>query len=205
MLKQLVQTTLFNPMLAAQQIIALGIKRETLWMALALAAVLNALLFSLVFQAAPPAPLEALTPEEAAQAAFLMRIMGSPAIVSIAVVASLVVSVFTFYWGGLMLKGQGRLVDVLAIVTWWQFLVLAASALLMALSFVSATLASLVSIGANIWELFVLSGLLSGVHKFGHPFKGLAVIVLSIAMMVVGLLFFFTLIALFGPVEVAHV
>ncbi len=189
-------------MLAAQDIMSLNIKRETFWMALALAAVLNALLFSLVFQAAPPVVSDALTPEEAAQASFLIRIMSSPAIVTIAIVGSLVVSVFAFYWAGLMLGGQGRFVDVLAVVTWWQFVVLGVSVVVLALSSVSAALGSLLSLVVNVWEIFVLSGLIAGAHKLSHPIKGLAIIALSLVLMVVGLLIFFTLIALVGPIPI---
>ncbi len=205
MLNKLIRTTLFNPMQAAEQIVSFGIKREVLWMALALAAVLNALVFSLAFQAAPPVPTEGLAPQEAEYAEFMMRFLGSPAFVSVAVVLSLVVSVFTFHWAALILKGQGQLTDVLAIVTWWQFLVLASGIALIIVSLLAPLLASYMSLIVNIWEFFILSGLISGVHRFAHPLKGLAAIVLSLMIMVIAVMFLLTLIALFGPIGAPNV
>ena len=82
---------------------------------------------------------------------------------------------------------------------------LAVSVVVLAVSFVSASFGSLLSLVVNIWEIFVLSGLIAGAHKYSHPIKGLGVIVLSLVLMVVGLLVFFTLIALVGPIEAANV
>ena len=52
-IKELVMRTLTQPAGAAAELIELGLKRDVLWLGLILAAVLNALFFSVSFYAAP--------------------------------------------------------------------------------------------------------------------------------------------------------
>ena len=199
-IKALVRTTMMQPAAAAAELLSLNLKRDVLWLGLLLAAVLNALLFSLGFQAAPPTPVEGMSPEDVAQMEFLISYLGSPLRVAMTVGLALVMSVFAFHTGGRMLGGQGSLSDVLAVVTWWQFVGLGMSVVIMAIGLVSLGLAQLLSLLGNVWLLFALIGLLTGAHRFETMFRGIGTVAVSLLLMAVGLLFVLTLIGLFMPV-----
>ncbi|WP_298679676.1 YIP1 family protein [uncultured Lentibacter sp.] len=204
-IRELVKATLLQPVAAAQTVMALNLSRDVLWLALLLAAVLNALLFSLGFQAQPPQGFEGLSAEETAQITFMISYFSSPLRVAVTVALALVMSVFAFLAGGRMLGGQGRLEGVLAVLTWWQFVGLAMSLAILGLGFVSLALAQLLSFLGNIWLLYALIGLLSGAHHFESLIKGIGTVALSLLLMAVGLLFLLTLIGLIMPSGVAHV
>ncbi|WP_438989988.1 YIP1 family protein [Lentibacter sp.] len=205
-IKELVMRTLTQPAGAAGELMALGLKRDVLWLGLVLAAVLNALFFSVSFHAAPPIPLEGISAEEEAQMAFMLGLLGSPVRVAIVLGLSLVMSVFAFFFAGKFLGGQGRLQDILAVVTWWQFVGLGMSGVIMAIGVLSVALAAMLSFVGNVWLLFALIGLLTGAHRFETMFKGIGTVALSLFLMAVGLMIILTLIG-FGlpPLEASNV
>jgi len=205
-IKELVMRTLTQPAGAAAELIELGLKRDVLWLGLILAAVLNALFFSVSFYAAPPMPLEGMSAEEAAQLEFMLGFFGSPVRVALVLGVSLVMFVFAFYLAGKFLGGQGSLTDVLVVVTWWQFVGLGMSVVIMAVGALSVVLASTLSMVGNVWLLFALIGLLTGAHRFETMFKGIGTVALSLFLMAVGLMIILTLIG-FGlpPVEASNV
>ena len=205
-IKELVMRTLTQPAGAAAELIELGLKRDALWLGLILAAVLNALFFSVSFYAAPPMPLEGMSAEEAAQLEFVLGFFGSPMRVALVLGVSLVMSVFAFFLAGKFLGGQASLTDVLVVVTWWQFVGLGMSVVIMAVGALSVVLASTLSMAGNVWLLFALIGLLTGAHRFETMFKGIGTVALSLFLMAVGLMIILTLIG-FGlpPVEASNV
>jgi Yip1 domain len=204
-IKELVRATLTRPAAAAGVILGIGLKRDVLWLGLLLAAVLNALMFSLSFQAAPPQPIEGMSAEEMEQMEFLIGYFASPLRVALTVGLGLVMSVFAFYYGGRMLGGQGSLQDVLAVVTWWQFVGLGMSVVIMAIGVVSLGMAQMFSLLGNIWLLFALIGLITGAHRFGTMYRGIGTLALSLMLMAVGLLFVLTLIGLLMPMGASNV
>ena len=205
-IKELVMRTLTQPAGAAAELMELGLKRDVLWLGLILAAVLNALFFSVSFYAAPPIPLEGMSAEEAAQLEFMLVFFGSPVRVALVLGVSLVMSVFAFFLAGKFLGGQGSLTDVLVVVTWWQFVGLGMSVVIMAVGALSVVLASTLSMVGNVWLLFALIGLLTGAQRFETMFKGIGTVALSLFLMAVGLMIILTLIG-FGlpPVEASNV
>lgn len=205
-IKELVMRTLMQPAGAAEELMGFGLKRDVLWLGLILAAILNALFFSVSFYAAPPQSLEGMSPEEAAQIEFMLGFFGSPVRVALVLAVSLVMSVFAFFFAGKFIGGQGSLRDILVVVTWWQFVGLGMSVVIMAIGVISMALASMLSLIGNVWLLFALIGLLTGAHRFETMFKGIGTVALSLFLMAVGLMIILTLIG-FGlpPVEASNV
>lgn len=205
-IKELVMRTLTQPAGAAADILAFGLKRDVLWLGLGLAAVLNALFFSVSFHGSPPMPLDGISAEEEAQMAYLLGFLGSPVRVALVLGLSLGMSVFAFFFAGKLLGGQGRLQDILAVVTWWQFVGLGMSVVIMAIGALSVALAAMLSFLGNVWLLFALIGLLTGAHRFETMFKGIGTVALSLFLMALGLMILLTLIG-FGlpPVEASNV
>ena len=147
-----------------------------------------------------------MSAEEAAQLEFMLGFFGSPVRVALVLGVSLVMSVFAFFLAGKFLGGQGSLTDVLVVVTWWQFVGLGMSVVIMAVGALSVVLASTLSMAGNVWLLFALIGLLTGAHRFETMFKGIGTVALSLFLMAVGLMIILTLIG-FGlpPVEASNV
>lgn len=185
--KELVKTTMTQPMEAARQIMALGVKREVLWMGLVLVALLNAIQFSLTFQMGDVELPRNVPEEDLVMWNFFLTMAERPFIFTTLMASTLVISVFILSWVGQIIGGQGALRDVLAVVTWWQFVGFGIGLLIMVLSYVALPLASLLNLVTNIWLLFALSGLLAGAHGFRSPLGGLGTIILSILLLAIGL------------------
>lgn len=187
--KALFRETMMQPMQAAQKIIGLGVKREVLWTALVLVALLNAIQFSLSFQLSEVAVPAELPAEEQALFQFFMSMAERPIIFTMLLASSLVISVFVLSWVGRMLGGSGELPEVLAVVTWWQIIGFAIGLVLWVLGFILLPLAGLLSFITNIWLLYAISGLLAGAHRFRSPLGGLGTIMLSLLLFAIGLTF----------------
>lgn len=204
-LKALTVLTLRAPQEAARQIMALALKRDVLWMALVLIALINAIQFALTFQLGDVTPPAALAPEEQALWGFFSAMAQRPLVLTLMLAVSLIISVFALHWVGRMLGGQGALGDVLAVVTWWQYVGFAVGLFVFALSLVSLPLAGMVNLISNIWLLYALSGLLAGVHAFRSPLGGLGTIVLSVLLLALGLALAFLLLGVGGGLGGANV
>lgn len=185
--KALFLETMMQPMQAAQNIIGLGVKREVLWTALVLVALLNAIQFSLSFQLSEVAIPQEMPAEEQALFQFFMSMAERPIIFTMLLASSLVISVFVLSWVGRILGGSGALPEVLAVVTWWQIIGFAIGLVLWVLGFVLLPLAGLLSFITNIWLLYAISGLLAGAHRFRSPLGGLGTIMLSLLLFAIGL------------------
>lgn len=187
--KALFTETMMRPMQAAQTIIDLGVKREVLWTALVLVALLNAIQFSLSFHLSAGVPPPDMPAEEQALFQFFISMAERPFIFTMFLASSLVISVFVLSWVGRMLGGQGALPEVLAVVTWWQVIGFAIGLVIWLLGFVALPIAGLLGIITNVWLLYAIAGLLAGAHRFGSPLGGLGTIVLSLLLLAIGLTF----------------
>ncbi|MBU2982322.1 YIP1 family protein [Lentibacter algarum] len=194
-----------RPVLAGQQMMAMGLKREVLWMALVLVALLSAIQMSVTFQFAefhiPPD----LSAEERALMEFVISIASRPFILTMLIAGSLIISVFFLHWVGRMIGGQGTLSEVLAVVTLWQLVSFVAGLGIFLLSIFMLPVASLVNMVLNIWLLYSLSGLLAAAHRFKTPLAGLATVVLTIFAVAFGLLVAFIILGVGSGIGATNV
>lgn len=166
---------------AARRLFAMNLSRDTLWSGLALAAVLNALIYVLsliVFP--PPGPMVAF--------------LSSPLIVLITLASVLVITVFGLFWAGRAMGGKGRFADVLIAITWLQYMRLGVQFAALVLMFVSPGLASLAVIAAGLYGVYILVHFLNAAHRFEALSKAFFLIVLTALGMIIGLSLFLSVV-----------
>ena len=185
--QNLARSTFLAPNEAAATILAIrrSVSNQVLWMAVVLAAVLNALVVSVNMQLFPPAP-EAV---EAMPPVFL-----SPGLLAIFVTGGLVISVFVLLWAGRVLGGKAELGDMLAVMAWIELVQVGLQVSLTILAVVLPGLAQMAGFVASIWMLFILVVFIDSAHGFGSRMRAVGVMILSFFLLVMGLMFFLLLI-----------
>ena len=102
-LPTLAMDTLRDPRATAERLIAMDLGLPTLWTALALGAVLNALMFSVNLMLFPTTfPLPGL--------------FSNPVLYAVAMAGGMVITMHLLTWVGGMMGGQGRLADVTVVM-----------------------------------------------------------------------------------------
>ena len=179
----LFRTTLFDPKAAAGRLIELrqGLGQETLWMAVVLAAVMNALIISVGMQIFPPPP---------EQAAILPPFFHNPALLAMFAAGAIVIMIFVLYWAGLMLGGEAELQDVQVLITWLELVQVAVQVLVLILALVLPPLAGMLNFVAFVWGIWIFVAFIDRAHRFGNPLKAVVVMVLSLMLMAGGLMVF---------------
>ncbi len=171
--------TLFSPRAAADRIMALGLPRDWLWMALALMSVLNGIVYSLSLS---------MGPERDPQAAQMIPpVFQSPALFTLFLFGALVITVMTLTWIGRRLGGAGQISQVLAVIVWMQVLRLAVQLALLVLMLALPLAGLALVMIASVWGLIILVVFIDRAHGFESIFKSIAVLVLAVLAMVVGL------------------
>ncbi|WP_306004748.1 Yip1 family protein [Aquicoccus porphyridii] len=185
--QNLARSTFLAPNEAAATILAIrrSVSNQVLWMAVVLAAVLNALVVSVNMQLFPPAA-EAV---EAMPPVFL-----SPGLLAIFVTGGLVISVFVLLWAGRVLGGKAELGDMLAVMAWIELVQVGLQVSLTILAVVLPGLAQMAGFVASIWMLFILVVFIDSAHGFGSRMRAVGVMILSFFLLVMGLMFFLLLI-----------
>ena len=183
----LVKMTLFDPKEAAGRIMILrqGVSNESLWSAVVLVAVLNALIISLGMQVFPPTEQDLTV---------VPPFMTRPALLAVFAAGAIVITIFMLHWAGRMLGGQGDLRDMLAVFSWLEMVQAGAQMIILALAMVAVPLASMLNFVAFFWGLWILVAFVDRVHGFDNPLKAVSVLALGLGLMVVGLILFVLLI-----------
>ena len=177
----LAMDTLRDPRAMAERLIALDLGLPTLWTALALGAVLNALMFSvnvMLFPSAFPMP-----------GLFL-----NPVLYAVAMAGGMVITMHLLTWVGGMMGGQGSLADVTVVMVWLQYLRLAAQAVLLLLTMLVPTLALLATLVVAFYSFWLLLNFLDVAHRLGSLGKAALVLVFSVVGVTIGLSFLMMLI-----------
>lgn len=173
-LGQLIQTSIRSPKSAAAQIVDLRLDREVLWTALALVAVVNTFLLTLLIEiSGPTMPLPG----------YFTR----PLALFILIAGLTVVYVHAMYWAGQAIGGKGALMDVLALVVWFQILRALAQVVLIALSFVLPSLGALGSLVVAVWGFWIFLSFLSVALDLPSVWHALAVLIISFVGLMLGL------------------
>ena len=162
----LARETVFDPPGAAERVLTFEIGRNALWMALLLATVLNALLFSLSHDLFPTAvPLQGL--------------FDNPLLYAMAQGGGLVITVFVLTWVGNMMGGQGGLGDVLVCLVWLQFMRVLAQALVIVVGVAVPMLGGLISLAILGMSVWILLHFINAAHRFDSLFKSFFVLFLA--------------------------
>jgi hypothetical protein len=182
-LPRLAMETLRDPRGTAERLIALRLDLPTLWMALALGAVLNALLFSVNMMLFPTTfPLPGL---------FM-----NPVLYAVVMAVGMVITLHLLTWVGGMMGGQGQLADVTVVLVWLQYLRLAAQAALLLLTLLVPALALMATLVVAFYSLWLLLNFLDVAHRLGSLGKSALVLVFAVVGVTMGLSFLMMLIGI---------
>jgi hypothetical protein len=176
-LRNLLFQTIKSPQSAAVDLMKLNLNRDALWSALALACVLNTLLFFVANIVAP------LPPEMA------LPMLSTPVSFLIFWASTAVISVFTLYWAGHAIGGKARFADVLAVITWLQLLRVVVQLCSIVLLIASPGLLLVFGLGTALYSLWIAVHFLNVIHGFSSLGKSIFLLVLSFFALVVGLVF----------------
>ncbi len=174
-LTDLAVLTLRAPQQAAAQIISFQLSRDVLWSGLALAAILNTVMFNLSIMTA-------------GDSQSLPAVFNSPLAFFVVLAGLLVLSVHAFYWTGLSIGGKGNLGDLLALLVWLQILRAIAQAGMVILLALSPGIALLFSFATGLLGFWILVNFISAALHLPSVAHGLAVVILAAIAMVFGLL-----------------
>lgn len=162
----LIGLSVTDPAAAARAVIGAGLARNTLWMALLLISVLQALLFSLL-------PGLLLLPEP------LQPIGDNPLLMAMVVAGGIVIIAFVLTWSGTLIGGAGDLTPVLAVMTWMQVLRLVGIVISVSLAWLVPSLGAAVSILFGIMGIYIFVAMIDVAQGFGSRLKALFLIVFS--------------------------
>lgn len=170
----LIRTSLTAPRAGAAQIIAMAFSREVLWTALALVAVINTLLVYFMVGTA--------TQETLPIPGYFDR----PLVLFMLVAGLTVVYVHAMYWAGHAIGGQGALMDVLAVMVWFQILRAAAQAAIIVLSLAIPPVGAILSLIVAVWGFWIFLNFLAEALHLTSPWHSLAVLVVAFVGLVLG-------------------
>ena len=170
----LARTSLRDPRAAAKTIMGLSLGRDVLWTALGLVAIVNTFLVLLVVEVSGPSiPLPGY--------------FDRPLALFILIAGLTVVYVHAMYWAGMAIGGQGSLMDVLALVVWFQMLRAAAQAMVIVVSFLIPPLGALASLAVAVWGIWIFLNFLAAALHLSSPWHAIAVLVVAFVGLVLGL------------------
>jgi hypothetical protein len=182
LLTNMVLLSLREPRTAAEQIIGWRLDRDTLWTALALAACVNTLIFSLSV---------VLQPSEAMPAFFT-----SPLAMFVLLSGVLVVTTHGLYWTGRAIGGQGELGDMLSLIVFLQILRILAQIVIFVLMFVSPGISLLLSLATGIFGMWLLVNFIAAAHRFETLGRAIGTLLIAMAMIVLGLSFLLSIVGI---------
>lgn len=166
--------TLRDPRDVAARLIAMDVGLPTLWTALGLAAVLNAVLFSVNLMMFPTSfPLPAL--------------FFNPIVYSIVMAGGMVITMHLLTWIGAKMGGQGRLADVTVVLVWLQYLRLAAQLALMILTTLIPVVGMMATLAVAFYSLWLLLNFLDVAHRFTSLGKTALLLVFSVVGITIAL------------------
>lgn len=177
----LIRLSLNEPRKAAQKVLALSLDRDVLWTALALVGILNTLLVTLVI-------------ETSGSNTELPGYFDRPLALFVLITGLMVVFIHAVYWAGLVLGGQGSLMDVLALVVWFQVLRALAQVAIIVFSFLLPAAGFLLSLVVAIWGLWIFLNFLAVALNLNSLYRGIAVLAMAALGLILGLAVLVTLI-----------
>ncbi|MEX0368494.1 Yip1 family protein [Ruegeria sp. HKCCD8929] len=166
--RDLVVTTVTDPAEAARQLMALGLGRDVLWLALALAVVLNT-----TIQAASNVLFTTIDP---AFQGIALSLVTYAAIVG----GGLILTIFTIFHIGRLMGGQGAFEDVMVLMVWMQFLRVLVQAAGVILLLTVPFLSVLLALVAFLIGVYIFVHFIDQAHRLGSPGRAAGVLIASI-------------------------
>lgn len=174
-----------RPADAARTILAMDLPRGTLWTALALAVVLNTLLYGLSGMVMPaPQTVPAM--------------FDIPGLYLVIVGGGLVMSIYAITWVGRLMGGQGGFDQVMALIVWLQFLRVAVQAATLVLALTVPALAVLLVLAAALIGLWLMLHFVDQAHRLGS--LGRAAFVLVGAVFAIAIFVYLLMLLLGGAI-----
>lgn len=187
--KALFFQTVKAPREGAQQVLSLNLSAQVLWMALSLVSVVTSIILASLLQIAP------LPQDDMGNLMRTMPAYDAPIIFALMQWARAVVTVFILYWTGRMFGGTGRLVDILAVITWLQAVTFALMLGIGVLGVVLPFVSSILIFAMVVWWLWAVASSLDVAHGFDNTMKAAAVLIVSVIGATIGLSIFFGVMA----------
>lgn len=163
MFKDLAIETLKTPDVAARHILGLRLEKDVLWIALALAVVLNTFLLSLQNVLVPPSDA-------------LPALFASPMLYMFTVGVGQIVFIYAVWLAGTWLNGLGTLPEVMSVLVWLQMMQVAVQAILVVLSVTAPALAVLLNMVALVYGLYILAHFIKEAHQLESLLRAAGVI-----------------------------
>jgi hypothetical protein len=153
---------------------SMGLGRDVLWTALALVAVINTFLILLIV-----ATSSATMP--------LPGYFDKPLTLFVLIAGLMVVYIHAMYWVGLAVGGKGALMDVLAVVVWFQVLRAIAQAAVVLLSLAIPPLGAILSLVVAGWGIWIFLSFLAEALNLRSLWHGVAVVCVAFIGIVMGM------------------
>ncbi len=167
-LKNLAVLTLTDPAEAARQLMAMNLGREVLWVAFALAIVLNTLL-----QTASNVVFPVIDSE--------FQGIANSLVLYVAIVGGgLFLSILAFYHVGRRMGGTGSFNDIMVLMVWLQFLRVAVQAAGLIFLMTIPVLSALLAFAAFVVGLYITVHFLDQAHRLGSLPRAVGVLFLSV-------------------------
>ena len=182
LLTDLVVLSLRDPRKAAEQIIGWHLSREALWTALALAAAVNTLIFSVSVVLQPSAAMPAF--------------FTSPLAMFVLLAGVLVVTTHGLYWTGRSLGGTGDFGDMLSLVVFLQVLRIMAQIVIFVVMFVAPGLSLILSLATGIIGVWILVNFIAAAHRFSSMGRAIGTLLIAMAAIVLGLSFLLSIVGI---------
>jgi hypothetical protein len=175
----LVRQTVFEPRDAARRILSLGLPAREGWLALALMAALNTLVYSLAIRLNPPA--------DPAMAGMMGPAYQAPLVFAAILFAGLALAALAFTHAGRALGGEATLGGMLSLMAWMQVMRLLVQLALVVLAMASPALAGIVVMVAALWGLWILLAFMAEAHGYASLWRAAGALVIAFAGIVFGL------------------
>ncbi|MEY8841554.1 Yip1 family protein [Cribrihabitans sp. XS_ASV171] len=173
--RTLAVTTVTDPAAAARQIMSMDIPREALWVALALAVVLNTTIQAAMNLAFPPT--EGMLPGMGPGLGAYAAIVGG----------GLILTIVAIHRVGRWMGGQGSFTDIMALMVWMQFLRVFVQAAGFVLLLVVPILSALLALAASLIGLYIFLNFIDQAHRLGSIWRAAGVLIVSVFAIVFAL------------------
>ena len=187
--KALFVLTVKAPRDGAQQVLALGLPAQALWIALSLVSVVTSMIFAGLLQLAP------MPQDEMGDLVRTMPAYDAPLIFALLQWARAVVTVFVLFWVGRTFGGTGRLVDILAIIAWLQAVTFCLMLGIVVLGALLPFVSSILVLVMAVWWVWAVVSALDVAHGFDSMIKAAAVMIVSVIGATIGLSIFIGVVA----------
>ncbi len=164
-LRHVMQLTVQNPRAAARHLMGWQLPLSTVWLGMALMAVVSALLSTLSFLLAPAQSEPSMIEPS------ILAMLQNPLQVAVLQAVVMVIMAMLVQGVGRMFGGQGNFADALVLIAWTEALLCVLQLAQIALTVVSPSLAAAIGLFGMVLFVWVLSNFIAEMHSFASAGK----------------------------------